>query len=740
MYKTLGTLSFLLGLLLGTAFGAETEPPGVPYLIWDGHRFARTPEDCRRDVRWYRDLGFTHSLIGANLRFENGKSKSAEMDGQLTALFAAFDEAGLYAGLRFPWDFDAFPGTPEERIASGVQLAKNTGGTHPTYNPMHPDVIAYYTEAFERTIAHYLKHDEGKRLQWFLIGTERTWGFPKSAEDWHPQAFEVVCRAAREDGVLKEGEADFAKLSDWWNGAHGHGRDWRLRKSVEDAILKLIPKAEFFVDPNWAVKIVHGFGGDWTYIDGDPKNIAFAVLRLEAQCRPAPTIHSTQLIRGSYHDCILESNLLSICMGADRLYHWGVHTLEPGHEANPYYRQKIEKTPETEARLIEELRAKRREKEPALRATGRLLRDRGTLFRDWKPAGPRIALLTGVYGGTETLHGLMAGHLPFDILREQSDRRANLKKYSCIASAKTQVSPADYADLLELERSGATILIPPGFQVPEGQPALAKAVVWEPEFMLPKPVTGADGKPKTPKPPVLSPAEKRTQSHLWAKTFRETFHGANFKPYLDSENFDAVLGAFDYRGVQIAFVVNDLRKSNGEAGGPESLGVDNDLELLIRDEREGLRARDIESGEELALAKSSDGWRVKLNVPAAWYRLIAILGPNEQWTGPKPLAQGPELLEPTATREATGVKLAWKLPFADWMGCDIERYEVLRAEGDAEPVALAVIPGRIMTGPGGVVTEYLDTTAHAGQAYSYRLRTLTPLRQKGALTNVIRVK
>ncbi|MCZ7645320.1 MAG: hypothetical protein M5U26_08550 [Planctomycetota bacterium] len=731
MLRRILVLCFILGFCLGQAFGGEPAAPRVEYLVWDAHRFARTAEDFERDVRFLKDLGFTHSLMAGTTRSKkDGEAQAA----RLADAFKAFEKHGLVAGLRFAWEFDEFPMSPEERIAAGVQLKKKTGGEHPTYNPMHPKVVEYYAEAFKRAIEEYKKADSGNSLKWFLIGTERTWDLPKP-EEAHPQALEAIFAAAREDGILKEGETDLAKLGAWWGGAHGWGRDWRLRKAVEDTILARIPDAEFFVDPIWAVKIVHGFGGDWSYIDGDPRHIADAVLRLKAMCRPAPVIHSTQLIRGAYRDCVLEANLLALCMGAEKLYHWGVHTIEPGAEANPFYRQKVEKTPEKEKELVEALRAKRREKEPALRATGRILRERGALFARWKPLAQRVALLSGVYGGEELNQALLAAHVPFDILREQGDRRANMKKYAVVASAKPAVSLEDYKDLLEMEQAGATIMLPADFAYPEGLPRLSKVVTWDPDFMLPKEAPDAAGKTKRAKSGLAgTPAERRALLHAWGAELSKVFAAAGFKPCFDSANRDVVIGSYEYGGAKLAFLVNDLRQGQGEDGAVEHLGVDNEVELRVRDERDGLKALDLDTGEELKFAKAEGGWKLVTTVPAAWYKLIAILGPGESWKGAGPLPAAPAVTALEAAREGAGVKLSWKLPFDDWVGCDVERYELLRGEAGAEPAKLVEIDGRNMTGPGGVVTEYLDATAKAGTVYVYQLRALSPLRTAGPLS------
>ena len=721
----------LLCLCQGLLAGAEAGKPGMDYLCWDAHRFSRTPEDHERDARFLKDLGFTHSLLQGSIlsKNKNGEARAEKLEDALK-VFAKYD---LYAGLRLAWEFDEFAMPVEEQVASGVLLLKKAKEDHPTYNPMHPKVIEHYTEAFKRSIAEYVKYDPGRRLTWFLIGTERTWPLPKNEDEAHAKALELLFAAAREDGILQEGERDLTKLGAWWSGAHGQGRDWRLRKSVEDALLKLIPEAEFFVDPAWAVKIVHGFGGDWTYIENEPKHIADAVLRLKAVCRPAPVIHSTQLIRGSHRDCLMEANLLALCMGADKLYHWGVHTIEPGMEANPFYRQKIEKTAENEKTLRQDIVDKRRDKEPALRATGRLLRERGALFRQWQPLAPRVALLAGAYGAEVLNLSLITGHIPFDILKEQADRRAALKQYACAAVVKERATNEDLADLLEMEQAGKPVFLPAGFEYLEGQPKLTKALAWDPGFMLPKD-EAAPAKPgkKKPKPALVgTPQEQRALLHQWAAEFRKQFHAAGFNPYFDSGNLDCVMGGFEHHDARLAFLVNDKRKSSEGATGSERIGVDNEVELFIRDQREGLRGLDVESGEELKLAKTDGGWKLSVLVPAAWYRLVAVLEPGKTWKGPGPLPAAPEIKALAVKREGPGVKLAWELPFADWVGCDVERYELQRAAGAAEFQTLTMLDGRIMQGPGGVSTSFKDETAKPGTAWAYRLRAISPLRTSG---------
>lgn len=610
------------------------EPP-VPYLLWDGWRFG----NAERDVRYYRDLGFTHANVGASI-YADPSGEEAE---QIRHRFDLFDRYGMFICLRFGWSFGGLQHSWEEMARRGIALHKNRTDGHGGYNPLHPEVISYYARGLVKTVDAYRELDRHDRLKWFLVGSERTWGLPKR-EDVPPRSAEVILAAARRDGVLAPGEDDWDRLGVWWAGPRQKGRDYRLRKAYEVAVLHRIPDARFWVDPIWAVKIAHGFGGDWSYIGNDPKRIADAVVRLEAMCRPAPCMHSTQLIRGAYHDTLLEANLLSICMGAEMLYHWGINTFEPGREASPAYgnadwkrtpegyprfrashfpedywprfvtqlyarredepisrvwkalpekvREQMEEelffadgvddelmgeeeakrsfdslkkpllsalnealkkrlfrqdeglkalrptgrareliarrkqqgrldetdlaelnrlllermfaarpagrgklpvpagippTPEPSLRQMREgVRRKRAAKEPAIRTTGRLLRDRGELFREWQPSRPRMALVGGIYKGGDLNLALIVGHIPFDLLRNYKDRRERLSTYRFAALTGSGVSAEDYGDLLKIEEAGGTVLVPEDFKPPEGLPALARPAVWHPEAVAGK--------------------------------------------------------------------------------------------------------------------------------------------------------------------------------------------------------------------------------------------------------------
>jgi len=839
--------------------------PAVPYLLWDGWRFGK-PE---RDARYYRDLGFTHANVGASVYAE----PSGEEAEQIRRRFDLFERYDMFACLRFGWSFGGLQHSWEEMARRGIALRKKRPDGHAGFNPLHPEVIHYYARGLVKTVDAYRGLDRHDRIKWFLVGSERTWDLPKR-EDVPPRTAEVILAAARRDGVLGPDEDDWDRLAVWWAGPRRKGRDYRLRKAYEDAVLRRIPDARFWVDPIWAVKIVHGFGGDWSYIGNDPKRIADAVVRLKAMCRPAPCIHSTQLIRGAYHDTLLEANLLSICMGADMLYHWGINTFEPGREANPAYgnadwkrtpegypwfrsshfpedywtrfvkqlydrrddklisrlwkalpdkvRQQVEEevfladgaddelmdaeeaergldglkepllsalnealkkllfpqdeelkalkpsgrareliarrkqqarldetdlvelnrllfervfaarpagrgtppvaagipaTPEPSLRQMREsVQRKRAAKEPAIRTTGRLLRDRGEFFRDWQPGRPRMALLGGIYKGGDLHQSLIVGHVPFDLLRNTKDRRERLSTYRFAGLPGPSVSADDYRDLLKIEKAGGTVLVPEGFKPPEGLPTLARPAVWHPKAVAGK-----------------TPAEGAAQ-------IRPEVHRAGLRPYFDSENFDIVMQGYTYRDLPALFVVNDLRKAP-EGSRVASLGVPNKVDILVRDKREDVRVLNIDTGANARLERREDGWHIMDTIGPAWYRIYAVLGKGETWPGPGPLSAGPEIRELRAERQPKkgAVRLTWKLPFEDWVGCDIARYLIYRSEDGAELKLLADISGRIVTGGGGVINSYLDESARPGHTYTYAIRTVTPLRREGPMSEEVKI-
>ncbi|MBS3764199.1 MAG: HEAT repeat domain-containing protein, partial [Planctomycetes bacterium] len=733
--------------------------PAMPYILWDGHRFG----DAQRDVRYYRDLGFTHSHIGASI-YANPHGEKAK---RLRHLFETFDRCDMLVALRFGWDFSGLKQSWQELVQKGIALRKKRKGNQGDYNPLHPELIRHYGRGLLKTVDAYRKLDEHDRIKLLLVGSEKTWGLPKREKV--PSAAErTIISAAREDGVLGGGHDDWSKLGAWWARPHRKGRDYRLRKAYEDAVLERIPDVRFWVDPIWAIKIVHGFGGTWTYIGKEPKKIAVATARLQAMCRPAPCAHSTQLIRGAHHDTLMEANLLSICMGADMLYHWGVNTFEPGREENPAYgnkeweptpegfpwfrsdhfekgqwesfvkrlhgrrkkmpvkrlwdalpgkiRGKIEDemlfagggggglleeedtgpdlgdlkkpligalnevlkkggfcdarllkivkasprirellerrkeqeqlgktdlaelnrlvleqmfgaisggpgkpgeppalppTPEPNLRMLRErVRRKRRMKEPAIRSTGRLLRERGELFRDWKPMQPRVALLSGIYGDDSTVMGLIVGNIPFDILRNRQDRLARIKNYRFVALTGNHVERDIYAEIQKVDRKGGRVLVPDDFESPPNAEPLQNAATWNP-----KPLKDEKG-------------SKRIQRI--ASRFQKTFQKAGFRPYFSTRSYDLIMRPYTYRGHAIIFVVNDRRE-------PYSQGKANEIDIRIRDEREGFRIRDLATGENAELVREEDGYHIRDTLEPAWYKIYAVIGSDQEWEGAGPL-------------------------------------------------------------------------------------------------------
>jgi hypothetical protein len=393
------------------------------------------------------------------------------------------------------------------------------------------------------------------------------------------------------------------------------------------------------------------------------------------------------------------------------------------------YAESLPPTPAQNLRMMtERILRKRHTKEPAVRSTGRLIRDRGALFRDWKPLEPRLALVGGIYSHAELNTALVVAHVPFDLLRNELDRRERLASYRYAMVAKGSVGVADYDDLLGIEKRGGVVFVPEGFKPPEGRPALKKAVRTALGF---KKFKGA-------------PHEWRAKLHEWARSLRPVFHKAGFLPYFDSENLDVVMQGFTYRGHSMVFVVNDKRTySDPERGGSqEDKGLPNDVDILVRDRADGLRVIDIDTGEEPRLVRGDGGWHIRDTVGPAWYKIYAVVKNGTPYKGPAPLRAGPEVVGLTASRRKAGreVLLKWKLPFDDWVGCDVARYRIHRGAARAKPSLLADVEGRIMTGPGGVVTSYVDSTAEAGAEYVYRLQTVTPLRRPGPLSEAVSVR
>jgi len=836
--------------------------PDFDLILWGGG-YPGTPADQERDVRYYKDLGFTHQLaLVAGGEREIGATES---------WLGICQRHGLFPGLRFGWDVSELGMAPTEMAERGMLLHRARAVEPEVCNPLHPEIIRFFTDRFVTAVDRYRRCPGGDEIRLFLMGSEQTWSLPRREEDSYPAALRILFAAAREDGVLGPDAPDaVAPLAGWWHGAHERGRDWRLRRAFEAEILERIPDAEFMIDPLSCIKIVNGFGSTWTYISGDPKRIAAATLILSAVTRPAAAAHGTQLQREFWggrisHDALQEANLLAICMGADKLVHWGIHGFEPGREANltygvkkwkptppgfPEFRvdhlpdwraflaalgrqrsggggrrlwesldpasrgtleraillEEMEATtvdpevedeavralnavlvrrdlydeatfaglplakrtaalagraragrladedlPELNRLLIEaifaavppspadpegmlaaipptpspnlrELRENclwlREQLEPAIRSTGRLLRERGGMFRDWKPLEPRLALVSAA--PAELTMPLLVGQIPFEILGNFADRRSRLPGCRFAAITQPTVAAEDYADLLKLEEAGGTVFVPPGFVPPAGAAALARPVE-----------LGGLGTPLSG-----TPAELRRQHHERARELRRAVHEAGLRPFFDSDNPDVVLRGFSYRGRPIVFAVNDLRREEDFPGILADKGLPNEVDLLIRDRRPRLRVIDLDSGEDVAAVRQEDGWHVRETIEPAWYRMFVVLGEGETWTGPPPLPPAAAVQEFAAAREAAGgVRLSWKLPFEDWVGCDVARYRVFRADGGASPALLADIQGRILTGAGGLVTSWLDSAAVAGTRCEYQIQAVTPLRRPGPMSD-----
>jgi hypothetical protein len=216
---------------------------------------------------------------------------------------------------------------------------------------------------------------------------------------------------------------------------------------------------------------------------------------------------------------------------------------------------------------------------------------------------------------------------------------------------------------------------------------------------------------------------------------REAARKAGLLPYFDTENFEVLTESYVYKGHPMLFVVNDKRE-------PYDKGRPNEVEILVRDRSDGLRVIEIDSGDDMTLARHKEGWTFRDTVPPSWYRIYAVVKPGQAYQGPPPLGPGPAVLAFAARRDPAegAVVLNWKLPFEDWVGCDVQWYRIFRGEAGAESKLIEEIYGRVPEDAGGVVTEYRDRTAEAGKTYTYRVQIITPLRREGPLSDPATVR
>jgi len=733
------------------------------YILWDGHRFASTPEEHERDARYFKDLGFTHTLFDA--RHGSLDAKHVESRSQLLAMLAKYD---LVSGLKFGWRSEAFDRSWDDMTAQGMTLratrdAKDTSPV-PALNPLHPSVIDTYTQGI---LASYQSHrtlDPAGRIKFFLIGSEYSFALPEMSK-CPPAALELILKTAREDGALGPDETDWTKVKAWWTGVSSKGGDWRIRKTLADEIHKITPDARFMIDPIWCIKLVDGtLGGHWSYIGkGMVLGMPDDAIRTMAQSWPYPATHSVQLIQGAHHDTILEGNLMCLCVGLPSLYHWGINTFEPGRSDTPYYRYKGPKSPEVETELRAGIATDRLDKEPALRSTGRFIRERGAMLRDWRPLEPRVAYLAGVYGPADPQLVMLVGQIPFDLLRNREHRDAELGNYKfvLVSKGKAPMDPLEFARLVKAEQAGAAVILPKGFETPLGATLLAKAAEWDPEM-----VGEAIGSKKG-----ISYAAGYTalQQHLQqgARHLREVLGKVGFKPYFDIPSVEVVSRPYEFQGHKMLFVVNDKRvpgkamadeppiaepdangvipaikaKPKKAVTGPPSatVGVPAEMEVIIRDTTPGLKVIDIDTGRELPLAPSAEGQKFTDTVPGAWYRIYAVVSPGQKYQGPPPLPAAPGIAQLAATRTPHGAELKWKTDVADWVGSDVQWYRIYRGEGSAAPMMVKELYGRSVEAGGGLIETFVDREVSGGKSYTYQVQAVSPLRIAGPLSSAAKL-
>ncbi len=762
--------------------------PDFDYICWDAHRYSQTLEDAVRDARYLKDLGFTHSFFGRILQPGfHGHKKDA-------IFVKAFNEVGLLGGIKPTLDrrgsrVAMITGVEKPKLMEMGAVLTRKDGSGGGMNVIHPFILEKYPRYFADYTAQLAKDDPRGVLRLFLMGTEIHWYLPeKEAYEYNRVGVQAILDAAAADAVVAKGapyDPDDPELQYWWNGPYQKGKCWRLRKATEDAILKVVPDADFMVDPLYAVKIVNGFGGTWIYIDNDPKRIGAAVGPLKAMCWPAPACVSTQLIRGGWHDCVMEANLLALCMGVDKLYHWGVHLFEPGANADYQLRREANKVAENKQltgkaknefvqayvndparrkEIEDALLRKRTFCEPAIRSTGRLLRYRGALLRDMKPAGPRVAVVGLDYAhrlGNGPGLILMASNIPYECLYRREHVRKHLKDYSHAILARGYLFPDVVEAIQAFEQAGGKIIvIDTDAKDVRPVPKLSSPIMWTP-FGRDERISGAHVEGMGGFKLKISRLDSQEADALLqakGKVIRELLADSGFKAYVDSLGPALVVRTYEHKGTKLLFAVNDRRvvsEDNRRAeaedaedgdggGGPRkrqvaAKGVANEVHLVIHDPRPDLRAINIDTGEPVKMTREKDGWHVRDTIEPAWYRLYAILGEGETWQGHGPLPAGPGIRDLSAERKAGGVHLSWKLPFDDWVGCDVQWYRLYRAAPGGKPDLLAEVYARELQGPGGLVTSYADTTAKPDGAYRYQVQAVTPLRRPGPLSEAAAV-
>ncbi|MBF0245605.1 MAG: hypothetical protein HQL31_10100, partial [Planctomycetes bacterium] len=297
------------------------------YFILSGGHLGDTSLALTSDrVRYMKDIGFTHYLERINM----AKFPTEDALGKENALYARHN---IIRSLEIHWNVgDGIP--KEQRIAQGLLLARTATEENPDFNPMHPLNIAAATKHVTGIVDRFLRSDPERCLGLLLLSNRSTFSL---GADMYPAGLEIVRACAVEDGILKEGEPlDVDKVAAWWNGPFATGRDWRLRKTIEEAVIARVPDMDFMVHPGWAAKIINGFSATWFYMrNQDMTSVMNACLLLDSLTHPIPAALNIPGGEAST-DLIVEAHLVAICMGIQKLYQWQLpYIARPMHGGPP---------------------------------------------------------------------------------------------------------------------------------------------------------------------------------------------------------------------------------------------------------------------------------------------------------------------------------------------------------------------------------------------------------------------
>jgi hypothetical protein len=369
--------------------------------------------------------------------------------------------------------------------------------------------------------------------------------------------------------------------------------------------------------------------------------------------------------------------------------------------------------------VVEKLEAidrSRAAKEPALRSTGRFLQERGALLQ--QPTPPEVALVDGIYSPGDVRLALMAGHVPFALLRNADHRRQKLAEHRFILVAKSRATAELQGLLVAAAAQGAVVFLPPGYTGGD----VAGSRQWDPKQFGTR-ISGNKGL-------SFSGGYPAFRQHVAANAtrIRQQLKRAGWRPRVDCDRKDVFMRTFDTTAGTVLFVVNNRRGETPTAGIPA------DIAITLGGPLAGARVVRLQTGEQLAVGDLPTGKGFTDTLPAAWYRLY-LLQTDAAAAVPPALPTAPPLHRAAGVRDGRGTVLTWQPAAKNWAGSDVQWLQVERTDVDGG-VRTITVYARDVTGPGGFRTEWTDASAATDATYRYRVQLVTPLRVPGPWAEV----